>query len=381
MIPTANWSYPTAIKFGPSRIAELPAACAQAGIKRPLLITDRGLATMEITSRTLDILDAAGLGRAIFAEVDPNPTEKNLEAGLKVYKAGGHDGVVAFGGGSGLDLAKMVAFMSGQTRPLWDFEDIGDWWTRADPAGIAPIVAVPTTAGTGSEVGRASVITNSETHVKKIIFHPKVLPTVVIMDPELTVGMPKSITAGTGMDAFAHCLEAYCSPFFHPMSQGIALEGMRLVNENLPRAYADGTDLEARANMMAAAAMGAVAFQKGLGAIHALSHPVGAVYNTHHGTTNAVVMPAVLRFNRAEVEERLDRAAAYLGIAGGYEGFCKRVDELNSLLGIPKGLAAMGVDAARLDELTAMALEDPSVGGNPVKMTAENTKALFLAAM
>jgi alcohol dehydrogenase class IV len=336
---------------------------------------------MEITTRTLGILDAAGLGRAIFAEVDPNPTEKNLEAGLKAYKAGGHDGVVAFGGGSGLDLAKMVAFMSGQTRPLWDFEDIGDWWTRADPAGIAPIVAVPTTAGTGSEVGRASVITNSDTHVKKIIFHPKVLPTVVIMDPELTVGMPKSITAGTGMDAFAHCLEAYCSPFFHPMSQGIALEGMRLVNENLPRAYADGTDLEARANMMAAAAMGAVAFQKGLGAIHALSHPVGAVFNTHHGTTNAVVMPAVLRFNRPEVEARLDRAAAYLGISGGYEGFCKRVDELNALLGIPKGLAAMGVDATRLDELTAMALEDPSVGGNPVKMTAENTKALFLAAM
>jgi alcohol dehydrogenase class IV len=381
MIPTANWSYPTAIKFGPGRIAELPAACAQAGIRRPLLVTDRGLASMEITTRTLGILDAAGLGRAIFAEVDPNPTEKNLEAGLKAYKAGGHDGVVAFGGGSGLDLAKMVAFMSGQTRPLWDFEDIGDWWTRADPAGIAPIVAVPTTAGTGSEVGRASVITNSDTHVKKIIFHPKVLPTVVIMDPELTVGMPKSITAGTGMDAFAHCLEAYCSPFFHPMSQGIALEGMRLVNENLPRAYADGTDLEARANMMAAAAMGAVAFQKGLGAIHALSHPVGAVFNTHHGTTNAVVMPAVLRFNRPEVEARLDRAAAYLGISGGYEGFCKRVDELNALLGIPKGLAAMGVDATRLDELTAMALEDPSVGGNPVKMTAENTKALFLAAM
>jgi alcohol dehydrogenase class IV len=253
---------------------------------------------MAITTQALDILDAAGLGRALFAEVDPNPNEQNLAAGLAAYKAGGHDGVVAFGGGSGLDLAKMVAFMAGQTRPVWDFEDIGDWWTRADPAGIAPIVAVPTTAGTGSEVGRASVITNSETHVKKIIFHPKVLPSVVIMDPELTVGMPKWITAGTGMDAFAHCLEAYSSPFYHPMSQGIALEGLRLVNEYLPRAYADGTDLEARANMMSAAAMGAVAFQKGLGAIHALSHPVGAVYNTHHGTTNAVVMPAVLRFNR-----------------------------------------------------------------------------------
>jgi alcohol dehydrogenase len=381
MIPTVNWSYPTAIKFGPGRIKDLPAACAQAGIARPLLVTDRGLASMAITTQALDILDAAGLGRALFADVDPNPNEQNLAAGLTAYKAGGHDGVVAFGGGSGLDLAKMVAFMAGQTRPLWDFEDIGDWWTRADPNGIAPIVAVPTTAGTGSEVGRASVITNSETHVKKIIFHPKVLPSVVIMDPELTVGMPKWITAGTGMDAFAHCLEAYCSPFYHPMSQGIALEGLRLVNDYLPRAYADGTDLEARANMMSAAAMGAVAFQKGLGAIHALSHPVGAVYNTHHGTTNAVVMPAVLRFNRPAVEDRLAAAAAYLGIKGGFDGFAARVDELNATFGIPLGLGAMGVEESRLDDLTAMALEDPSVGGNPVAMTRENTRALFLAAM
>lgn len=381
MIPTSNWSYPTAIKFGPGRIGELPAACEQAGIRRPLLVTDRGLAAMGITGHALDTLEAAGLGRALFAGVDANPNEKNLAAGLEVYRTGGHDGVVAFGGGSGLDLAKMVAFMSGQTRPIWDFEDIGDWWTRADPSGIAPIVAVPTTAGTGSEVGRASVITNSETHVKKIIFHPKVLPSVVIMDPELTVDMPQWITAGTGMDAFAHCLEAYCSPFFHPMSQGIALEGMRLVNEYLPRAYADGADLEARAQMMSAAAMGAVAFQKGLGAIHALSHPVGAVYGTHHGTTNAVVMPAVLRFNRPAVEDKLAAAAAYMGLTGGFVGFASRVDELNAMFGMPEGLRSMGVEDARLDDLTAMALEDPSVGGNPVALTKENTRELFLAAM
>ncbi|RYH09633.1 iron-containing alcohol dehydrogenase [Tropicimonas sp. IMCC6043] len=381
MIPTANWSYPTAIKFGPGRIKELPDACRQAGIVRPLLVTDRGLADLPITAQALDILDAAGLGRAVFSEVDPNPNEKNLEAALVVYREGGHDGVVAFGGGSGLDLGKMVAFMAGQSRPVWDFEDIGDWWTRADPDGIAPIVAVPTTAGTGSEVGRASVITNSETHVKKIIFHPKVLPSVVIADPELTVGMPKTITAGTGMDAFAHCLEAYCSPHYHPMSQGIALEGLRLVNTYLPRAYADGTDLEARAHMMSAAAMGAVAFQKGLGAIHALSHPVGAVFNTHHGTTNAVVMPAVLRFNRPAIEERLSAAAAYLGVGNSFDAFYERALALNVELGIPAGLSKLGVDADRLDELTAMALEDPSTGGNPITMTAENTKALFVEAM
>jgi hypothetical protein len=378
---TANWSYPTRVLFGPGRIAELSAACREAGIARPLLVTDRGLREMGITSRALDLLEEAGLGRALFAEVDPNPTDRNLEAGLRAYREGGHDGVVAFGGGSGLDLGKMVAFMVGQTRPLWDFEDIGDWWTRADPEGIAPIVAVPTTAGTGSEVGRASVITDTERHVKKVIFHPKVLPRVVVADPELTVGLPPAITAGTGMDAFAHCLEAYCSPFFHPMSAGIAVEGMRLVDENLPRAFRDGADIEARANMMAAGSMGAVAFQKGLGAVHSLSHPVGANYGTHHGTTNAVVMPAVLRFNRAAVEEKLARAAAYLGIAGGFDGFLARVEEMNALFGMPKGLRAMGVEEARIPELAAQAIVDPTAGGNPVPLTQENTERLFADAM
>lgn len=377
MTLTGNWSYPTSIRFGAGRIAELPEACAQAGMSRPLLVTDRGLAGLPITAQALDILDGAGLGRALFAEVDPNPTEKNLAAGLEAYRAGGHDGVIAFGGGSGLDLGKMVAFMSGQTRPVWDFEDVGDWWTRADPDGIAPIVAVPTTAGTGSEVGRASVITNSETHVKKIIFHPKVLPSVVIADPDLTVGMPKAITAGTGLDAFAHCVEAFSSPHYHPMSQGIALEGMRLVIRNLPRAYADGSDIEARANMMSAAAMGATAFQKGLGAIHALSHPVGAVYNTHHGTTNAVCMPAVLRLNAPAIADRFDDAAGYLGIAGGFAGFQAFVQDFNDSLGIPRRLSDLGVARDRIDALTEMALQDPSCGGNPVPLTADTVRALL----
>ncbi|MEM7507486.1 MAG: iron-containing alcohol dehydrogenase [Pseudomonadota bacterium] len=377
MTLTGNWSYPTAIRFGAGRIAELAEACKASGINKPILITDRGLATLPITNQALDLMEMAGLGRALFAEVDPNPNEKNLDAGVAAFKAGGHDGVIAFGGGSGLDLAKAVAFMAGQTRPVWDFEDIGDWWTRANHDAIAPIVAVPTTAGTGSEVGRASVITNSETHEKKIIFHPKFLPSVVICDPELTVGMPPTITAGTGMDAFAHCLEAFCSPHYHPMSQGIALEGMRLVKQNLPRAFADGADLEARAHMMSAAAMGATAFQKGLGAIHALSHPIGAHHNTHHGTTNAVVMQAVLRFNRGAVEDRLADAGAYLGIRGGFDGFYNFVGGLNETLGIPKTLTALGVQNPDLEVLVASALTDPSTGGNPVEMTAENTRALF----
>lgn len=376
-----NWSYPTTIRFGVGRIIEVVDACEQAGIKKPLFVTDKGLASLPITERTLGLLKAGGLGDAVFSDVDPNPTEVNVAAGMKVYAAGGHDGVVAFGGGSALDLGKALAFMSGQSRPLWDFEDVGDWWTRADADGIAPVIAVPTTAGTGSEVGRASVITNSITHEKKIIFHPKMLPVQIICDAELTVGMPQMITAGTGMDAFAHCLEAFCSPHYHPMSQGIALEGMRLVKQYLPIAYDNGTDLEARAHMMSAASMGATAFQKGLGAIHALSHPIGAVFNTHHGTTNAVVMQNVLTFNRDAIEDRLESAANYLDIDGGYDGFYAMVGELNSKFSIPKNLTELGVTNPDLDSLTKSAIADPSTGGNPIEMTYDNTLALLKACL
>jgi alcohol dehydrogenase class IV len=378
---TGNWSYPTSIRFGAGRISEIADACNAAGMSKPLLVTDRGLANLPITQNTLALLDAAGLGHAMFSEVDPNPNEKNLEQGLKAYNDGGHDGVIAFGGGSGLDLGKVIAFMCDQTRPVWDYEDVGDWWTRADADKIAPIIAVPTTAGTGSEVGRAGVLSNSETHEKKIIFHPKILAAVVICDPELTVGMPAAITAGTGMDAFAHCLEAYCSPHYHPMSQGIAVEGMRLVKEYLPRAYADANDIEARAHMMSAAAMGATAFQKGLGAIHALSHPIGAFYNSHHGTTNAVVMAPVLKFNRTAIETRIEALAAYLGIVGGFDGFYNYVVELNASLGIPANLTELGVTDPDLDWLVESALKDPSVGGNPVEMNKDNTRALFEACL
>ena len=373
----ANWSYPTAIRFGAGRISELGDCCIAAGMRRPLLVTDRGLAALPIVGQALDVLESAGLGRSSFTEVDPNPTEVNLAAGVEAFKSGGHDGVIAFGGGSGLDLGKTIAFMAGQTRPVWDFEDIGDWWTRADAGAIAPSIAVPTTAGTGSEVGRATVLVNSGTHEKKIIFHPKILPVTVICDPELTVGMPKAITAGTGMDAFAHCLEAFCSPHYHPMSQGIALEGMRLVKENLPKAYETPGDLEARGHMMSAAIMGATAFQKGLGAIHAISHPVGAIYNTHHGTTNACVMRAVLRFNRPAIEERLEAAAAYMGIAGGFDGFYDFVGQMNAGLSIPETLGGLGVTSPDIEKMVKDALSDPSCGGNPVPLTEGNLRALI----
>ena len=379
--PTANWSYPTAVRFGPGRIKELADACRAAGITRPLLVTDAGLAKLPITEKALGLLKEAGLPVALFSDVQSNPVESNVEAGLAVFRSDGHDGVVAFGGGSGLDTGKVIALMAGQTRPLWDFEDIGDWWTRADPEKIAPVVAVPTTAGTGSEVGRAGVVTQEATHTKKVIFHPRMMPRVVICDPELTVGMPPSITMGTGMDALAHCLEAYFAPSYHPIAEGIAVEGMRLIFVNLPKAVANGNDLEARAHMMSAAAMGAAAFQKGLGAIHALSHPVGALYNTHHGTTNAVFMPYVLVFNRPAIEEKIERLAGYLGIPGGFDGFLAAVLDLRKKTGVPHDLKELGVDGSRVDTIVEMSLVDPTAGGNPVPLTKEGSRKIFDAAL
>jgi alcohol dehydrogenase class IV len=376
----ANWSYPTVIHFGAGRIAELPDACKAAGIKQPLLVTDAGLAKLDITKQTLDLLRKGGVTPGIFSDVRPNPVEANLHRGVNVFKAGTHDGVIAFGGGSGLDVGKLIAFMAGQSRPIWDFEDIGDWWTRAE-GPIAPIVAVPTTAGTGSEVGRAGVLTDEKTHTKKIIFHPKMMPRIVICDPELTIGMPPVITAGTGMDALAHCLEAYCADFYHPIATGVAVEGVRLAFENLPKAVKNGNDVEARAHMMSAAAMGATAFQKGLGAIHSLSHPVGALYDTHHGMTNGVVMPYVLAFNRPAIEKKIERLAAYLGIGGGFDGFVQAVIKLREETGVPHTLAGLKVDSARFDEMAEMAIVDPTAGSNPVKLTKEGALQLFEMAL
>jgi len=361
-----TWNYPTSVRFGAGRIAELGAAVKAAGMARPLLVTDPRLAALPIVQRALDVLSGDGIATAVFCDVKPNPVAVNVEAGLAALRAGGHDGVIAFGGGSALDAGKVIAFMAGQTRPMWDFEDVGDWWTRADPAGIRPVVAVPTTAGTGSEVGRAGVITDAATHTKKVIFHPLMMPRITICDPELTVGMPRAITAGTGMDALAHCLEAYCGPSYHPLADGIAVEGMRLVKENLARACKDGGDLEARAHMMAAAAMGATAFQKALGAIHALSHPVGALHDTHHGMTNAVFMPYVLAFNRPAIEARIARLAAYLGLAASFEAFLDWVLALRREIGVPHTLAEFGVDDRNFTVMSRMAPQDPTAGGNPV---------------
>jgi alcohol dehydrogenase len=376
-----NWNFPTTVRFGAGRIAELPEAVRAAGIKRPLLVTDPRLAQMAMVKDAAAALQAAGLSCAVFSDVRPNPVAANVEAGVKVLRAGGHDGVVAFGGGSALDVGKVIAFMAGQTRPMWDFEDVGDWWTRAESAGIAPIVAVPTTAGTGSEVGRAGVITDETTHTKKVMFHPLMMPKVTICDPELTVGMPPAITAGTGMDAFAHCLEAYCGPFYHPLADGIAVEGMRLVKENLARAAEDGSDIEARAHMMAAAAMGATAFQKALGAIHALSHPVGALYDTHHGMTNAVFMPYVLAFNRPVIEDRIARLAAYLGLNPSFSAFLDFVLELRRRIGVPHTLDGLGVDDDKAEIIAAMAPDDPTAGGNPVPLTRTSALRIFSDAM
>ncbi len=379
---TGNWNYPTKIWSGPGRIGDLAEACALAGIAHPLIVTDKGLADSSIIAKVCAVLAKAGLPCAVYAEVQGNPVGKNVDDGTAIYRSGGHDGVVAVGGGSGLDVGKAIAFMAGQTRPLWDFEDVGDWWTRADPDGIAPVIAVPTTAGTGSEVGRASVVVKEDTHEKKIIFHPKMLPIVVIADPELSIGLPAHITAATGMDAFVHCFEAYCAPGFHPMADGIALEGMRLVKDYLPRAYTDGGDIEARSRMLAAASMGATAFQKGLGAVHSISHPVGAFYNTHHGLTNAIVLPYVMLYNRPAIEQKMVALARYLGLEGtGFDAVYAWVLAFCTQLDIPGSLGEIGVPADQAETIGDHAQRDPSTGGNPRATSPADMTAIFKAAV
>ncbi|MBU6952656.1 iron-containing alcohol dehydrogenase [Hahella sp. HN01] len=378
----ANWNYPTAIRTGAGRIRELPELCRNLGMRSPLLITDPGLKSLPMVQDTVALCRDAGLQCGLFADIQGNPTGENVEAGVAAYRAGGHDGVIAFGGGSALDAAKAVALMVGQDRPLWDFEDVGDNWTRVNEAGMAPVVAVPTTAGTGSEVGRASVITDAAKHVKKIIFHPRMLPALVILDPELTVGLPPPITAATGMDALSHNLEALCSPFYHPLAEGIAVEGIRLVKDYLPRAVADGADIEARTQMLVASSMGATAFQKGLGGMHALAHPLGALYNAHHGLLNAILMPYVLKANREAIEERITRLVRYLDLSEqGFDGFLNWVLALRESLGIPHALSAIGIDDSDAERVGAMAVEDPSAGGNPVAFDAGQYAELFRNAV
>ncbi len=374
----STWSYPTSLYFGAGRISELPDACLSLGIDRPLLVTDGGLAKLPMLRDAAVDCEQAGLAIDVFSDIKSNPVEKNVTDGVAALKAGGHNGVIAFGGGSALDVGKVIAFMAGQTRPLWDFEDIGDRWTRADPDGILPIIAVPTTAGTGSEVGRAGVIGNQSTHTKKVIFHPKMMPALVISDPLLTVGLPPNLTAWTGMDALAHCLEAYCAKGFHPMADGIALEGMRLIKRFLQRAVNDGNDIEARSGMLAAAAMGATAFQKGLGGIHALSHPVGALYDTHHGLTNAVFMPYVMVFNRRAIEDSMRLLAMHLELPKpSFQAVLDWILHLRAEFDIPHTVQGIGVDNAHFDQLAALAVADPTAAGNPVELSEADCLRLY----
>ena len=370
-----NWNYPTNVWFGVDRSKEIQEACDTLGIKNPLIVTDPGLLQTSIID---EINSGLSSNTQIYSDVQGNPTGSNVTNGVKVFLEGNHDGVIAIGGGSGMDAGKGIAFLAHQSRPLWDFEDIGDWWTRADSSLIKPIIAIPTTAGTGSEVGRAAVFLNEENHKKKIIFHPKMLPQIAILDPSLTLNLPKSITAGTGMDALAHCIEAYSSPFYHPMAEGTALEGLRLVKENIQEVYHNGNNVEARSHMLVASMMGAAAFQKGLGAIHSVTHPVNSLYKTHHGTTNGTVMPFVLNYNRSTIEEKFTRLANFLDIKNGFEGIVDWIIELKKEMEIPETLKDMGVNEGDEIKLAPLAQEDPSTGANPLEMTVERFQELIL---
>lgn len=377
-----NWNYPTHLRFGAGRIAELPDACRELGMSAPLLVTDSGLASHPMITDALASLEREGPRGAIFSGVQPNPTGENIAAGVRVFRDGNHDGVIAFGGGSGVDAGKAIALMAHQTLSIWELVDQGDNFKRANADLIAPVIAVPTTAGTGSEVGRSSVIMDVEAEEKRIIFHPRMLPRIVILDPGLTVGLPPHLTAATGMDALSHSLEAYCSPLFHPLAEGIAVEGIRLVHDFLPRAVEDGTDMEARERMLVAASMGATAFQRGLGAMHALAHPLGALYHAHHGMLNAVLMPYVLMANRAVIEGRIARLSRYLDLpAPGFDGFMAWILDLRQRLGIAPDLAAIGIDGGQSERIGRMAFEDSTAGTNPIPFDANQYARIFQAAL
>ena len=377
-----TWSYPTSITFGAGSIESLPAACAEEGIRKPLLVTDAALAEFEFLTRIIEASKQSGLDAALYGDVKPNPTGSDVEAGVRAFRRGNHDGVIAIGGGSALDAGKAIALMVGQDRPIWDFEDVGDNWRRVNADGIAPLIAVPTTAGTGSEVGRASVIVDQSRELKVIIFHPGMLANRVIADPELTTGLPSSLTAATGMDAFVHCLEAWCAKGYHPMADGIALQGMTLIRHWLPVAFEQPENIEARSNMLAASMMGAVAFQKGLGAVHALAHPLGALYDKHHGLLNAILLPFVLQYNRPGIEGKIVHIARVLELDElSFEGFMRWILELRSTLGIPDDLQSIGIDTRQSQRIGEMAVADPSAAGNPIALSAEQYAKVFEAAV
>jgi alcohol dehydrogenase class IV len=375
----SNWNYPTTVWFGEGRIKDLHIACKNLGIKKPLFVTDKNLAKTDLVKKVIEDSSIKSLSINVFSNIKGNPVGSNVDEGVKIFKKGNHDGVIAFGGGSGLDVGKAIAFMSAQTKPIWDFEDVDDNWTKANNEGIAPIIAVPTTAGTGSETGRASLITNEENQTKKIIFHPKFLPSIVILDPCLTVDLPPKITAATGMDALAHNLEAYCASGYHPMADGIALEGMSLIKKWLLIAVNEGKNLEARSAMLVAATMGSTAFQKGLGAIHSLSHPVNSVYNIHHGLSNAIFMPYVLTFNKKEIEKKIIKLSEYLELEEkSFQCFLNWILDLRKELRIPHKLSDVAnIKTNEIDKLSLMALEDPSTSGNPKKLTLKDMKLMY----
>ena len=373
-----NWNYPTTIWLGKDRVNDIELACAQLKIKNPLFVTDKDLSNLEIVKNLINKINNKFNNLSIFTNFSGNPIGQNVDEGVSVFKQNKCDGVIAFGGGSGLDVGKAIAFMSGQTRPIWDFEDIGDYWTRANTESIAPIIAVPTTAGTGSETGRASAIINKETGIKKIIFHPKILPSIVILDPKLTLDLSPRLTAATGMDALAHNLEAFCAPSYHPMASGIAIEGMRLIKKSLLNVYKNGKDINARQDLLVAASMGSTAFQKGLGAIHSLSHPINAQFNVHHGLSNAIFMPYVLTFNKKEIETKIISICDYLNLEKNFKSFLNWILDLRENLNIPHKLSdVMDCSNLNLDELAKMAFDDPSTSGNPKKLKVEDLKILY----
>jgi alcohol dehydrogenase class IV len=381
MLPDTNWNYPTTVWFGHKRVKDIVNACKQLNITTPLIVTDEALVKLPIMQDLLSPLKEENISYTVFSDVQPNPTKENVDMGVEVFKKYGCDGVIAFGGGSALDAGKTIAFMSNQTLNIWEFEDIGDNWSKADTSNIAKSIAIPTTAGTGSEVGRATVITDSKTHAKKIIFHPQMLPSIVILDPNLTYDLPKHITAWTGIDALVHSLEAYFSPLFHPMAEGIAIESIRLIKENLKTAFNEPHNEDARAYMLVSAMMGATAFQKGLGSVHSLAHTLGGLYNMPHGLANSIILPYAMYQNRSVIKDKAEKICKYCNIQNpSIESLIEYIMLLRKDLEIPNTLKEAKIPFENENNIGELAYKDPSTGTNAKKLDKKDFTKLFKAA-
>jgi alcohol dehydrogenase class IV len=377
-----DWDFPVPIRYGPGRLRQIGTLCAANGCRNPLIVTDRATGRLPFVDALRGFLAAGGLGHGSFADVSPNPADVEVMAGKRAFRTGGHDSVIALGGGSGMDAGKAISLVLNTDRDLWDFDFNVPPPPELGKADFVPLLCVPTTSGTGAETESTAMITDTRRGIKGCVWHPAQKPFAALLDPDLTLGLPRNLTAWTGCDALVHAIEAYCVPSWHPMCDGIALQALGLVYDALPRALDDPASVPARGAMLVGSCLGGVAFLKGLGLVHAISHMVGAECDTHHGLTNAVLLPLVLRFNAPAIADKVAPMCQAMGLAGtDFDSFRRAVCDLLDRCAIPRSLSELGVTPDRIDSIAAKAMTDTAIATNPRAVRLENVQSLIRTAM